>query len=63
MRFEIIDIDDNEWQSLDFLLEDVERGNQREEVLLSDEIFLYMLSAVKFNTDNFMKVDDKYHIS
>lgn len=56
MRFEIIDIDDNEWRALDFLLEDVERGNQREEVLLSDEIFLHMLSAVKFNTDNFMKI-------
>lgn len=56
MRFEIIDIDDNEWKALDFLLEDVERGNQREEVLLSDEIFLHMLSAVKFNTDNFMKI-------
>lgn len=56
MRFEIIDIDENEWQALDFLLEDVERGKQREEVLLSDEIFLHMLSAVKFNTDNFMKI-------
>ena len=56
MRFEITDINDNEWKALDFLLEDVEKGNRKEETLLNDEIFLHMLSAVKFNTDNFMKI-------
>lgn len=56
MRFEIIDIDENEWQALDFLLEEIERGNREEQILLDDEVFLHLLSAVKFSTDNYMKI-------
>lgn len=56
MRFEITDIDENEWQALDFLLEDIERGHQTEEVLLNYEVFLHMLSAIKFDVNNFMKI-------
>lgn len=56
MRFEIIDIDENEWQALDFLLEEIEKGNREEKILLDDEVFLHLLSAVKFNADNYMKI-------
>ena len=49
MRFDIIDIDENEWIALDYLMEDVEKGIQKEDVLLNNETFLHLLCAVKFD--------------
>lgn len=56
MEFYIADINDNEWQALDFLLEQIENGSREEKELLDDEIFLHMLSAVKCNADNYKKI-------
>jgi len=38
------------------LLEKIEKGEESEEVLLDDEIFLHMLSAVKYDIQNCPKI-------
>lgn len=63
MRFDIIDIDENEWIALDYLMEDVEKGIQKEDVLLNNETFLHLLCAVKFDTNNFMKIPNFIQMS
>lgn len=50
------DIFAKEWQELDFLLEDVEKGRKKESVLIENETFLHMLAAVKSNVSEYMKI-------
>lgn len=56
VSFSVDDILEKEWQELDFLLEDVEKGKKSESVLIENETFLHMLSAVKSNTCEYMKI-------
>lgn len=58
MKFEITDIDNKDWAALDFVLEHVEVDcpEKEKEILLNNEIFLHMLSAVKFDVNNYMKI-------
>lgn len=56
VSFSVDDILEKEWQELDFLLEDVEKGKKSESVLIENETFLHMLAAVKSNVSEYMKI-------
>jgi len=56
VSFSVDDIFAKEWQELDFLLEDVEKGRKKESVLIENETFLHMLAAVKSNVSEYMKI-------
>lgn len=52
MKFEIT-IDDNEWCLLDFFLEQVEKGTRPEADLFKNDTFLNILTAVKYDVNNY----------
>ena len=52
-----------DWNHLDFLLEEVEKNIREEEVLMKDETFFHMLAAVKHDAENFEKIPNCIRMS
>lgn len=58
-----LNITREDWNKLDFLLEDVEKNIKEEAVLMKDETFLHMLAAVKHDAENFEKIPNCIRMS
>ena len=55
-KYSVDDISRGDWQQLDYLLESVEKGQRKEEVLLYNKTFLYMLLAIKEDGTSYSKM-------
>lgn len=55
-KYSVDDISQGDWQQLDYLLESVEKGQRKEEVLLYNKTFLYMLLAIKEDGTSYSKM-------
>lgn len=56
ISFSANDIFAEEWQKLDFLLEDIAKGRKKELELMENETFLHILAAVKSNAREYLNI-------